>query len=112
MPYSGDKRPGIPTLGVFVPCDPRIDELSRKRAFNIGTHTARLLSEGLKLPDSKPPNVFYCSLLVDSESTADQAAQEMKEAGVGAIFIVPDTWFFPGKTAIALTAHFPPTTPF
>ncbi len=27
------------------------------------------------------------------------------------LFIVPDTWFFPGKTAMAVTAHFPPTTP-
>ena len=25
--------------------------------------------------------------------------------------MTPDTWFFPGKTAMALTAHFPPSTP-
>lgn len=111
MPYSGKKRPGIATLGVFVPCDPRIDESSRKRAFNIGTMTARLLSERLKLPDGEPPNIFYCSHLVDSEKTADKAALEMKEAQVEALFIVPDTWFFPGKSAMALTAYFPSDTP-
>ena len=111
MPNLGKKISGIPTLGVFVPCDPRIDESSRKRAFNIGTMTAQLLRERLRLPDGMPPNVFYCSLLVDSETTADQCAQEMKEAGVGAILIVPDTWFFPGKSAMALTAHFSPSTP-
>ena len=54
---------------------------------------------------------FSCSRLVDSESTADLGAREMKEAGVEGLVIVPDTWFFPGKTAMALTAHFPPTIP-
>jgi L-fucose isomerase len=48
---------------------------------------------------------------VDSERTADAGAQELMEAGAGGIFIVPDTWFFPGKTAMALTAHFSPMTP-
>ena len=73
--------------------------------------TAALLAKRLRLPDGTAPNVFTCSRLVDSESTADLGAREMKEAGVDAIVIVPDTWFFPGKTAMALTAHFPPTTP-
>ena len=40
MPHTGKKRTGAPTLGVFVPCDPRIDEGSRTRAFNIGQMTA------------------------------------------------------------------------
>ncbi len=111
MPYTGKKSPGAPTLGVFVPCDPRIDEESRTRAFNIGRMTAALLSKRLRLPDGGAPNVFFCSRLVDSESTADGAAREMREAGVGAILIVPDTWFFPGKTAMAVTAHFAPSTP-
>ena len=35
MPYVSEKKLGPPTLGVFVPCGPRIDETSRKRAFNI-----------------------------------------------------------------------------
>jgi hypothetical protein len=111
MPYAGKKKHGAPTLGVFVPCDPRIDEASRTRAFNIGRMTAALLAKHLRLPDGTAPNVFTCSKLVDSESTADLGAREMKDACVEAILIVPDTWFFPGKTAMALTAHFPPTTP-
>ena len=48
------------------------------------------------MPDGNPPNIFYCSFLIDSESTADSGAREMKEAGVEALIIVPDTWFFPG----------------
>lgn len=111
MPFIAKKRSGIPTLGVFVPCDPRIEEGARKRAFDIGLRTARLLAERLRLPDGNAPNVFYCSRLIDSEATADFGAFEMKEAGVEAIFIVPDTWFFPGKSAMALTAHFPAATP-
>ncbi|MDI6849649.1 MAG: hypothetical protein QME69_07640 [Candidatus Saccharicenans sp.] len=111
MPFIGKRNRGHPTLGVFVPCDPRIDQASRTRAFNIGRMTAGLLARRLRLPDGSGPNIFYCSHLVDSESTADSAAGEMKEAGVGGIFIVPDTWFFPGKSAMALTAHFSPDTP-
>ena len=111
MPYAGKKKPGAPTLGVFVPCDPRIDEESRRRAFNIGQMTAALLAKRLRLPDGGAPNVFTCSRLVDGERAADAGAREMKEAGVGGIIIVPDTWFFPGKTAMALTAHFSPSLP-
>lgn len=111
MPFVKKRIPGAVTLGVFVPCDPRIDAESRTRAFNIGTMTARLLSDELRLPDRTRPNVFHCSRLVDSETTADQGARELKEACAEALFIVPDTWFFPGKTAMALTAHFPPNLP-
>ena len=111
MPYAGKKKPGAPTLGVFAPCDPRIDEPARARASNIGRLTAELLSKRLRLPDRTAPNVFYCSALVDDERTADAAARELHEAGAGGLIIVPDTWFFPGKTAMAVTAHFPPTTP-
>jgi L-fucose isomerase len=111
MPYVGKKKTGIPTLGVFVPCDPRIDEESRSRAFNIGRMTAGLLARRLRLPDGNAPSVYFCSKLVDGERTADAGAQEFKEAGVGGLFIVPDTWFFPGKTAMALTAHFPASIP-
>jgi L-fucose isomerase len=111
MAYAGKKKAVVPTLGVFVPCDPRIDKESRTRAFNIGRMTAGLLARRLRLPDGSAPNVYYCSRLVDSERTADAGAQELKEAGVSGIFIVPDTWFFPGKTAMALTAHFAPSLP-
>jgi L-fucose isomerase len=111
MPFIHKKNPRVPTLGVFVPCDPRIDEASRRRAFAIGLRTARLLAAGLKLPDGTRPNIFYASRLVDQESSADAAARELLEAGAAGLFIVPDTWFFPGKTAMAVTAHFPPSTP-
>jgi L-fucose isomerase len=111
MPFVSRKKPGLPTLGLFVPCDPRIDEDSRTRAFNIGKLTAGLLARTLRLPEGNSPNIFYCSRLVDSEKTADSGALEMKEAGVEGIFIVPDTWFFPGKSAIALTGHFPSSLP-
>ena len=111
MPFVNKKKADLLTLGVFVPCDPRIDEASRQRAFNIGKMTAELLAERLNLPEGGPPNVFYCSHLVDSESTADSGARELKGAGAEALIIVPDTWFFPGKSAMALTAHFPPTMP-
>jgi L-fucose isomerase len=111
MPFVKKMQSNLPTMGVFVPCDPRIDENSRKRAFNIGKMTAELLAKRLTMPDGNPPNVFYCSHLVDSESTADSGAGEFKDAGTDALIVVPDTWFFPGKSALALTAHFPPTLP-
>ena len=111
MPFVHRKNPGATTLGVFVPCDPRIDEPSRRRAFAIGVRTARLLAGGLRLPDGTRPNVFYASALVDQERSADAAARELLEAGAAGLFIVPDTWFFPGKTAMAVTAHFPPSVP-
>jgi L-fucose/D-arabinose isomerase len=111
MPFIKRKKPGLPTLGVFVPCDPRIDEFSRGRAFAIGVRTARLLADRLRLPDGSAPNVVYASRLVDNEATADQAARELLDAGAQGLFIVPDTWFFPGKTGMAVTAHFPASTP-
>ncbi|MBN1939623.1 MAG: hypothetical protein JW843_08555, partial [Candidatus Aminicenantes bacterium] len=111
MPFIHKKNPLVPTLGVFVPCDPRIDAASRRRAYAIGVRTARLLAAGLKIPDGNRPNVFYASKLVDQERSADEAARELLEAGAAGLFIVPDTWFFPGKTAMAVTAHFPPSTP-
>ena len=111
MPFVKKKRPGVPTLGVFVPCDPRIDEAARRRAFNIGVRTARLLSDRLRLPDGTAPNTVYAGRLVDNERTADESALELKEAGAEGLVIVPDTWFFPGTSAMALTAHFPASTP-
>jgi len=111
MPFVQDKQQGDATLGVFVPCDPRIDQASRERAYNIGAMTAHLLAEGIRLPCGSAPGVFYASKLVDDEASADRAATEMRSAGVGALIAVPDTWFFPGRSAMALTAHFPPSTP-
>ncbi len=53
MPFINKKHPQAPTLGLFVPCDPRLDEESRRRAFNIGRMTARLLADRLRLPDGR-----------------------------------------------------------
>lgn len=111
MPFVAKRRPGIPTVGVFSPCDPRIDAGSRTRAFSISVTVARLLAARLRLPDGTAPNVVHCAKLVDDEASADAGARELKEAGADALVIVPDTWFFPGRTAMALTAHFPPSLP-
>ncbi len=111
MPYAGKKTKGAPTIGVFVPCDPRVDAEAVTRAFNIGRMTAGLLAGGLRLPDGSAPNVFYCSKVVCGEKSADEAAAELLEAGVGGLFMVPDTWFFPGKTGLAVTGHFAPSMP-
>ena len=112
MPYAGKKRPGAPTLGVFVPCDPRIDEESRTRAFNIGRMTAPCWPSACACPTAPPPTSSTCSRLVDSESDGRRRRPgDCWTPGPAASFIVPDTWFFPGKTAMALTAHFPPSTP-
>ena len=37
------------TIGLFAPCDPRIDDASRERALNIVTMTAKILQR-IKLP--------------------------------------------------------------
>ncbi len=111
MPYAGKKTRGVSTIGVCVPCDPRVDADARTRAFNIGRMTADLLAAELRLPDGSAPNVFYCSKVVDGERSADAAAAELREAGAGGLFMVPDTWFFPGRTGLAVTGHFPASMP-
>ncbi|MBA3845803.1 MAG: hypothetical protein H0X45_04040 [Planctomycetes bacterium] len=98
--------PSCPTIGVFAPCDPRIDDAARERAMNIARMTARILT-AIKLPFGQKPNIVCASKPVQRESDADAVALEFKQAGVDVLCIVPDTWFYPGKTAIALTAHFP-----
>src|SRR4051812_12774196 len=98
--------PASPTIGVFAPCDPRIDDAARERAQNIARMTARILT-GIRLPQGAKPNIVVASKPVQRESDADAVALEFRQAGVNVIVIVPDTWFYPGKTAIALTAHFP-----
>ncbi len=112
MPYVGKKKPGVPTLGVFVPCDPRIDEESRTRAFNIGNMTAAPAEQDGCV---SPTGALPISSPAPASSTARRrpmpGPRSSWRPGPEGIFIVPDTWFFPGKTAMALTAHFSPTTP-
>jgi L-fucose isomerase len=99
-----------PTFGLFAPCDPRIDDPSRERARNIVAMTAKIL-KGISLCAGVKPGIYVADRTVETEADADAIAADFKKAGVEAICIVPDTWFYPGKTAIALTAHFPRTTP-
>jgi L-fucose isomerase len=68
--------------------------------------TARIL-EAIDLPGGEKPVIYVASKVVQTEADASDVAEEFKRAGAGVICIVPDTWFYPGKTAIALTANFP-----
>ena len=110
MGFIQQTAPANPTIGVFAPCDPRIDDAARQRAMNIAKSTAAIL-KAIKLPGGQAPNIIVADQPVQRESDADAVALAFKQAGVGLICIVPDTWFFPAKTAMAMTAHFAPTTP-
>lgn len=99
-----------PVIGVFAPCDPRIDADARVRAQNIAAMTAKVI-KAVKLPHGHRAGIVLASRVVQGEADADQVAGEFRAAGVGAIVIVPDTWFYPGRSAMALTAHFPRATP-
>ena len=110
MSFIQKPSPGAPTIGLFAPCDPRIDDPSRERALNIVKMTAKVL-KGIRLCGHAKPGIFVADTTIENEADADEAAAAFKKAGVEAIAIVPDTWFYPGKTAIALTAHFPRNTP-
>lgn len=102
---------GKPVIGVFAPCDPRIDAASRERSTNIIKHTAESLAGKIKLPDGTAAEVVYSDVLIDAESQADQVASQFKEAGVSVLVCVPDTWSFPQLTTISLFSHFPKDTP-
>ena len=110
MSFIQKPSPGAPTIGLFAPCDPRIDDPSRERALNIVKMTAKVL-KSIRLCGHDKPGIFVADATIENEADADAAAAAFKKAGVEAIAIVPDTWFYPGKTAIALTAHFPRNTP-
>ena len=110
MAYLQKPSKGSTTIGLFAPCDPRIDDESRERCRNIVAMTAAILKK-IKLPQGHKLGIYTASKVVQGEADADSVAQEFKANGVEAICIVPDTWFYPGKTAIALTSHFPRSTP-
>lgn len=103
--------PKIPVIGVFSPCDPRIDEPSRKRAQNIIVMVADTISGQVVLPDKTPVPVVYSSVLIDSEAQADVVAQQFRKAGVDILVCAPDTWAFPQLTTISLLQQFPKETP-
>ena len=101
----------IPVIGVFAPCDPRIDVASRKRAQNITAMVADTISGQVVLPDKTPVPVVYSSVLIDSEAQADVVAQQFRQAGVNILVCAPDTWAFPQLTTISLLQQFPKETP-
>ena len=103
--------PKIPVIGVFSPCDPRIDTTSRLRVQNIIAMTASTISGAVTLPDNSPVPVVYSSVLVDSEAQADIVAEQFRRAGVDILVCTCDTWAFPQLTAISLLQQFPKETP-
>ncbi|MGD9109444.1 MAG: hypothetical protein PVG93_00755 [Phycisphaerales bacterium] len=104
-------QPESPVIGVFAPCDPRIDKASRQRAENIVAMIADAISGEIVLPDKKPVEIVYSNILVDSEKQADIVAQQFRKAGVNILVCVPDTWAFPQLTTISLLQQFPKNTP-
>ena len=108
---SQDATPQGPVIGVFSPCDPRIDDASRQRAQNIIAMVADTVSGKVVLPDQTPVPVVYSPVLIDSERQADIVAKQFREAGVNILVCAPDTWAFPQLTTISLLQQFPQDTP-
>lgn len=100
-----------PIIGVFTPCDPRVDQPSRERAANIVRLVAEAVAAEVKLPNGEAVHVVYSEDLVDGEAQADRVARQFKEHGVNILIATPDTWAFPQLSLISLLAHFPKDTP-
>ncbi|WBL23354.1 hypothetical protein [Zunongwangia sp. HRR-M8] len=98
-------------IGIFAPCDPRIDENSRDRCKNLVRNTAEQLSGAIKLPCGNVVEVVYSDILVDLEPQADMVAKQFLQAGVNILVCIPDTWSFPQLTTISLLSHFPKDIP-
>jgi L-fucose/D-arabinose isomerase len=98
--------PTVPVIGLYAPCDPRIDDAARERALNITAMTARILT-AIRLPGGGRPGIVVAERTVEREGDADATAYAFRRQGVSVLCVVPDTWFYPGKTALALCAHFP-----
>ena len=111
LPVISKATPRVPVIGVFAPCDPRIDKPSRERARNVVAMVAQTISSKVVLPDQTDVPVVYSSTLVDSEAQADAVAQQFREAGVNILVCAPDTWAFPQLTSISLLQQFPKDTP-
>ncbi|MHC5117114.1 MAG: hypothetical protein ACYSQY_08615, partial [Planctomycetota bacterium] len=111
LPGIRKATPKTPVIGVFSPCDPRIDAASRRRAQNIITMVADTISGQVVLPDKTPVPVVYSNVLIDSEAQADVVAQQFRKAGVDILVCAPDTWAFPQLTTISLLQQFPKDTP-
>jgi L-fucose/D-arabinose isomerase len=111
LPEVKNFSPKVPVIGVFAPCDPRVDEPSRKRSQNIVANVANAISDAVVMPDKSPVSVVYTQVLVDGEAQADVVAKQFKDAGVDILICVPDTWAFPQLTTISLLQQFPKDTP-
>ncbi len=111
LPAITKASPKVPVIGVFSPCDPRIDKQSRDRAQNIVGLVADAISGQVVLPDKTAVPIVYSDILVDSEAQADVVAQQFRKAGVDILVCAPDTWAFPQLTAISLLQQFPKDTP-
>lgn len=106
-----DPKPRVPVIGVFSPCDPRIDKDSRQRAANIVAMGAEILASEIFMPDGTAVPVVYSNILVDGEKQADIVAQQFRQAGVNILVCLPDTWAFPQLTTISLLQQFSSDTP-
>ena len=104
-------KPAVVTFGVCAAGDPRVDEESRRRTVNIIHTIANTIAGLVTMPDGRPVNVVWSSILIDGEKQADLVAQQFQEAGVDAIICTPDTWAFPQLSLISLLAHFPTDMP-
>ena len=111
LPAARSAKPKTVTFGVCGPCDPRIDEASRKRAVNIVEMVAGEIARSVKEPSGEPVGVVYSPVLVDGEKQADIVAAQFRAAGVDAIVCAPDTWAFPQLTLISLLSQLPAVTP-
>ena len=111
LPNITKASPNVPVIGVFSPCDPRIDKASRTRARNVISLVANAISGAVTLPDKTAVQVVYSKVLVDGEAQADIVAQQFRKAGVNVLVCVPDTWAFPQLTVISLLQQFPADTP-
>jgi len=111
LPEVKNFSPKVPVIGVYAPCDPRVDEPSRKRSQNIVANVANAISDAVVMPDKTPVSVVYTHILVDGEAQADVVAKQFKDAGVDILICIPDTWAFPQLTTISLLQQFPKNTP-
>ena len=111
LPVPLKVGPNIPVIGVFAPCDPRIDQPSRQRSVNIVELTANRICGAVSLPDKTSVPVVYSTVLVDGEAQADIVAQQFRRAGVDILVCTPDTWAFPQLTTISLLQQFPAEVP-
>ena len=86
--------PGLPVIGIFATCDPRIDQDSRTRSTNIVKMAANQISGTVITPDKTAVPVVYSEILVDGEKQADTVAAQFKQAGVNIIVCVPTLGLF------------------